>query len=135
MSDIKVTEVKGGRRRLKVDGLVFEDTFKPLFNWCLVKMTPREQTLPKSMKDAGLVESGLVNTQHRNKDGIVLKMGPCKYDEEGNKVSVPPGLEVGARVYYSAWSGRETPCPKGYILIKVEDILAVLDKDAEIEWV
>ncbi len=135
MSGIKTQEVNSGRRRLKMDAHVFETTFKPLFDWCMIKMTPREQTLPKAMKDAGLVESGLVNTQHRNKDGVIIRMGPCEYDENGSKVAVPPGLEVGARVYYSAWSGQETPCPPGYILVKIQDILMVLDKDTEIEWV
>jgi co-chaperonin GroES (HSP10) len=135
MANIKTQEVRGGRRRLKVDAETFENTFKPLFDFCLIKMTPREQTLPKAMRDVGLVESGIVNTQTRNKDGVVINMGPCNYDPEGNKVTVPPGLEIGARVYYSAWSGQETPCPPGYILVRVNDILALLDKDAEIEWI
>jgi len=130
----KVTTAAGVTGRLVIDGQVFEDTFQPAFDWCLIKMTSREDSTPADMKAAGIIEIPHVRQQARNKDGIVVKIGPHKYDTD-YKATHLPDIKVGDRVYYGAWAGQETPCPEGYLLIKSREISLLLDKDTSITWV
>ena len=61
-TDISVVrEAHEGRGRIDVPGDEFEATFNPAFNWCLIKMSPREDSLPQAMKDAGIIEIPFVN--------------------------------------------------------------------------
>ena len=120
--------------RLTIDGKEFEETFQPAFDWCLIKMTDRSESLPQAMKDAGLVEIIQVRQQARNKDGVIIRMGPHEHDSDYKKVG-EPCFKVGDRVYYGSWAGQETPCPEGYILVKSKDLKAWLDPKARIEWI
>tara|TARA_Y100000034_G_C6773941_1_gene345419 strand:+ start:335 stop:688 length:354 start_codon:yes stop_codon:yes gene_type:complete len=115
-------------------GQEFESNFNPAFNWCLIKMTPREESIPKAMKDAGLVEIPHVNQQARNKDGIVVKMGPHDCTPE-YQVAHLPDFNVGDRVYYNAWAGQETPCPDGYLVILSSYLEAELTGDTVHTWI
>ena len=129
-----IQEVASGRNRLTITGDEFEKTFCPAFDWCLIKMTPREESIPQSMKDSGLIEIAQVRQQARNKDGVVVKIGPHKHDIDYKKSSEPE-FKVGDRVYYGAWSGQETPCPEGYVLVRSRDIKLLLKPEARLEWI
>jgi co-chaperonin GroES (HSP10) len=86
------------------------------------------------MKASGIIEIECVRQQARNKDGTVIAIGPHEYDVDYKK-TFPPDFNIGDRVYYSAWSGRETPCPEGYLLIRSGDLSLILDEDTSITWI
>jgi len=129
-----VRNASEGRARLDISGSTFENTFNPAFNWCLIKMTPREESQPQAMKDAGLIEIPQVNQQARNKDGVVIKMGPHDYTPE-YKLTHIPDFQIGDRVYYNAWAGQETPCPDGYLMIQSSYLEAQLTADTVHTWI
>jgi co-chaperonin GroES (HSP10) len=129
-----IRALTSGNSRLPITGEEFKKTFQPAFDWCLIKMTDRSESIPKAMKDAGLVEITQVRHQARNKDGVVIRIGPHKYDADYEKTSKPE-FNVGDRVYYGAWSGQETPCPEGYILVRSRDIKLLLDPKTRLEWI
>lgn len=111
----------------------FLDRFEPEFDWCLIRMTPREETRPSLYAKSGLIETIEVSQQARNKDGIVLKIGSHEFDADYNK-AVKPGFKLGDRVWYGAWAGQETPCPWGYLMVRSKDIKLKVDQDAKLEW-
>lgn len=123
-----------GSARIDVDGDTFKTTFQPAFDWCLIKMTSREDSTPEGMKTSGIIEIEHVRQQARNKDGIVVSIGPHQYDTDYKQIHLPD-FKVGERVYYGTWAGRETPCPEGYLMIRSKDISLILDKDTSITWI
>jgi len=129
-----VREAQEGRNRIDIPGDVFEATFNPSFNWCLIKMATREDSLPQDMKDSGLIEIPYINQQARNKDGIVVKMGPHDCTPE-YKIAHMPDFQIGDRVYYNAWSGQETPCPNGYLMIQSSSLEAQLTDGTVHTWI
>ena len=134
-TDISVVRAaQEGRARVDIPGDIFEASFSPSFNWCLIKMTPREESIPQAMKDAGLVEIPQVNQQARNKDGTVVKMGPHDFTPE-YKTTHMPDFQVGDRVYYNAWAGQETPCPNGYLIIQSSFLEAQLTDGTTPTWI
>ena len=94
-------------------------------------MTPREDT--KIDANGIITDIPGISSQTRNKDGIVISMGPHDISVNGKKPG-KPGFDVGDRVWYSAWAGQENPCPVGYLLIRSCDIWLKLPHDLEYEW-
>tara|TARA_Y100000592_G_C5436616_1_gene301061 strand:+ start:299 stop:838 length:540 start_codon:yes stop_codon:yes gene_type:complete len=123
----------GGHHRIDMKAEEFEARFEPAFDWCLIKMTPREETVPDVYKNSGLVEVPSIAQQHRNKDGIVVKIGPHAFDADYKKAG-KPCFKVGDRVWYGAWAGQETPCPPNYILVRSVSCKLEVDKDLRLEW-
>ncbi|MBQ3461350.1 MAG: co-chaperone GroES [Solobacterium sp.] len=82
----------------------------------------------EKIKEEEKTQSGIILTE-KPKDqpskGLVIAVGPGK-TEDGTLV--PTGLEAGQKVIYKKYSGTEvTEDKKDYLLIKAEDILAVIE--------
>ena len=93
---------------------------KPLFDYLLIKPDEKETTLP----------SGIVipdSAKEKPQEGEVVAVGPGTKDKDGNLV--PVEVNVGDTVMYKKWGGTEIQMGgEDYILVKQEDLLAVLGK-------
>jgi chaperonin GroES len=94
-------------------------TLKPLADYLLIEPAEKETTLP----------SGIVlpdTSKEKPQEGKVLAKGPGKKDEDGKPMEI--AIEVGAKVIYKKWGGTEVKVEgKEYLLVKEEDILAVIE--------
>ncbi|MBU0650176.1 co-chaperone GroES [Patescibacteria group bacterium] len=92
---------------------------KPLADYLLIEPAEKETTLP----------SGIVlpdTSKEKPQEGKVLAKGPGKKDENGKNVEID--VKVGAKVIYKKWGGTEIrQNGKDYLLVKEEDILAVIE--------
>jgi co-chaperonin GroES (HSP10) len=119
--------------RIDMKGEEFEARFEAAFDYCLIKMTPREETTPDTYTKHNLVEIPQVSQQHRNKDGIVISIGPHGFDADYAR-SGKPNFKVGDRVWYGAWAGQECPCPPGYLLVRSPCLKLKVPLDLHLEW-
>lgn len=92
---------------------------KPLHDYVLLEKVKEEEK----------TESGIILTTKEAKDepshGVVIAVGPGK--TEDGKVT-PIEVSAGDRVIYKKYSGTEIKeDKKDYLLIKAEDILAVIE--------
>ena len=82
----------------------------------------------EKIKEEEMTKSGIILTKEpkdQPSKGVVIAVGPGK-TEDGKLVET--GLEAGQRVIYKKYSGTEvTDDKKDYLLIKAEDILAVIE--------
>ncbi|HAZ29754.1 TPA: co-chaperone GroES [candidate division WWE3 bacterium] len=92
---------------------------KPLADYLLIEPAEKETTLP----------SGIVlpdTSKEKPQEGKVLAKGPGKTDENGKVV--PIKIDINSRVIYKKWGGTELKVGgKEYLLVKEEDILAVIE--------
>jgi len=92
---------------------------KPLADYLLIEPAEKQTTLP----------SGIVipdTSKEKPQEGKVLAKGPGKKDDNGKAVTID--VEVGAKVIYKKWGGTEIKLDgKEYLLVKEEDILAIID--------
>lgn len=84
----------------------------------------------EKVKEEEKTQSGIILTTKEAKDepshGIVVAVGPGKKQEDGTLI--PIDLEKGMQVIYKKYSGTEVKEGKDeYLLIKAEDILAVVE--------
>lgn len=64
--------------------------------------------------------------KEKPQEGLVVEVGPGKTDEDG-KITVPE-VKKGDRVLYKKWGGNEIKIEgKDYLIVKSEDILAVIE--------
>lgn len=93
---------------------------KPLSDYILVE--------PKTTKDT-TTASGIVlpdSSKEKPSQGKVIAVGAGKKDDKG--ALIKPEVKVGDTVYYKKWGGNEIKLDnKEYMLIKEEDILAVIE--------
>ncbi len=93
---------------------------KPLFDYLLIKPDEKETTLP----------SGIVipdSAKEKPQEGEIVAVGPGTKDKDGNLI--PVEVKVGDTVMYKKWGGTEIQMGgEDYILVKQEDLLAVLGK-------
>ena len=91
---------------------------KPLHDYVVLEKEKEEQK----------TQSGIILTDKPKEQpsrGIVISVGPGK-TEDGKLV--PIGLSEGMNVIYKKYSGTEiTIDKKDYLLIKAEDILAIVE--------
>lgn len=92
---------------------------KPLHDYVLLEKVKEEEK----------TESGIILTTKEAKDepshGVVIAVGPGKMED--GKVT-PIEVSAGDRVIYKKYSGTEIKeDKKDYLLIKAEDILAVVE--------
>ena len=92
---------------------------KPLHDYVLLEKVKEEEK----------TESGIILTTKEAKDepshGVVVAVGPGKV-EDGKTVEIE--VKAGDRVIYKKYSGTEIKeDKKDYLLIKAEDILAVIE--------
>lgn len=92
---------------------------KPLADYLLIEPAEKETTLP----------SGIVlpdTSKEKPQEGKVLSKGPGKTDDNGKLV--PISIDINSRVIYKKWGGTEIKVGgKDYLLVKEEDILAVIE--------
>lgn len=84
----------------------------------------------EKVKEEEKTQSGIILTTKEAKDepshGVVVAVGSGKKDESGKLI--PIDLEKGMHVIYKKYSGTEVKDGKDeYLLIKAEDILAVVE--------
>jgi co-chaperonin GroES (HSP10) len=91
--------------------------FKALNDWVVI----RKYKAPEKS------EAGIIMLEDRkdyqSKRGTVVKIGPCS-----NTDAVKPSFNPGDEVLYSAFAGMEHPMPEGYLIMRVNEIWAVLEK-------
>jgi len=91
---------------------------KPLFDYLLIEPLEKETTLP----------SGIVipdSVKEKPQEGKVIASGPGVRDENGKLVAME--VSVNDVVMYKKWGGTEVKVDgKDYILVKQEDLLAVV---------
>ncbi|MCR4952166.1 MAG: co-chaperone GroES [Solobacterium sp.] len=82
----------------------------------------------EKLKEEEKTQSGIILTKEPKDQpsrGVVVAVGPGK-TEDGKLI--PVDLKEGQRVVYKKYSGTEiTEDKKDYLLIKAEDILAVIE--------
>jgi len=92
---------------------------KPLSDYLLIEPLERETKLP----------SGIVipdTAKEKPQEGKIISVGPGRRDEKGD--IVPLGVKAGSIVMYKKWGGTEIKVEgKEYLLVKEEDILAVIE--------
>ena len=92
---------------------------KPLHDYVLLEKVKEEEK----------TESGIILTDKPKEQpsrGIVIAVGPGTTTDDGKVV--PIDLKEGQSVIYKKYSGTEiTDDKKDYLLIKVEDILAIAE--------
>ena len=93
---------------------------KPLSDYVLID--------PETSKDSATA-SGIVlpdSAKEKPQKGKVIAVGTGKTDDKGNIVKLE--VKVGNTVYYKKWGGNEIKLDnKEYLLVKEEDILAVIE--------
>ena len=95
----------------------------------MLKPLPDYVVLDK-VKEEEKTESGIILTTKEAKDepshGVVVAVGPGKTDDKGNVIAID--LKKGQQVIYKKYSGTDVKDDrKDYLLIKAEDILAVVE--------
>jgi co-chaperonin GroES (HSP10) len=55
----------------------------------------------------------------------VIKVGNCS-NLKANKLPIPD-IKVGDEVLFSAFAGSEIPMPEGYLIMRIGEILGVLE--------
>lgn len=97
----------------------------------ILKIRPLEdniliEPLEKEQRSAG----GIVipdTSKEKPQEGKVISVGPGKKTDDGKLVS--PDVKVGDRVIYKKWGGNEIKVSgKEYLMVKVDDILAVVEE-------
>ena len=92
---------------------------RPLSDYILVEPLEKETTLP----------SGIVipdTAKEKPQEGKVVSVGPGRRDDDGDRV--PMEVKAGDIVMYKKWGGTEMKVEgKEYLLVKEEDILAVIE--------
>lgn len=64
--------------------------------------------------------------KEKPQEGLVVEVGPGKADEKGHWQ--PLGVKKGDKVLYKKWGGNEAKIEgKEYLIVKMEDILAVIE--------
>ncbi|MBD3365964.1 co-chaperone GroES [candidate division WWE3 bacterium] len=93
---------------------------KPLFDYLLIEPMEKETTLP----------SGIVipdSAKEKPQQGKVIAAGPGAKDADGK--TVPMQVKVDDIVMYKKWGGTEIQLKgKDYILVKQEDLLAIIEE-------
>ncbi len=92
---------------------------KPLFDYLLIEPMEKETTLP----------SGIVipdTAKEKPQQGKVIAAGPGAKNDEGEVI--PMEVSKGDLVMYKKWGGTEIQMGgKDYVLVKQEDILALVE--------
>jgi len=97
-------------------------TIQPLHDRVVVRALTDEEAGTKSA--SGIIIPDTVD-KDKNDQGIVVAVGPGRFDEDGEK-RVPMDVSVGDRVIYKSWSDPVTVGGEEYRIIPEGDIMAVL---------
>jgi co-chaperonin GroES (HSP10) len=95
------------------------EKFQPLHDFVVIrKWKPPEQT-----------EAGVIVLEDRkdyqSKRGTVVKVGDCSNLKVRN---LPvPNVKAGDEVLFSAFAGVEIPMPEGYLIMRLSEILTVIE--------
>ncbi len=90
---------------------------KPLADYVVLEKVPSEKKV-----------GSIVLTSEKKQGNVatVVAVGEGKIDEKGNRIEIP--VKVGERVIYREYSGTDyEEDGKKYLLLKGEDILAILE--------
>ncbi len=94
---------------------------KPLEDRIVVQPLESEQT----------TASGLVipdTAKEKPQEGLVLAVGPGRWDEDGEK-RIPLDIKEGDTVVYSKYGGTEVKYgAEEYLILSARDVLAVIEK-------
>ena len=94
---------------------------KPIKDYILIEPLTRETTTA-----SGIVIPDTV--KEKPQEGKIIAMGLGKFNEDGDE-RIPFEVKLGDIVMYKKWSGTEVKIEgKEMILVKEEDILAVVEK-------
>jgi len=97
-----------------------------------LKMRPLgDRVIVEALEGEEKTSSGLLlpeTAKEKPQEGLVLAVGPGRWDEEGKK-RVAPDVAVDDKVIFAKYSGTEIKVGDKKLLIMSEkDILAILDK-------
>ena len=97
---------------------------KPLGDRVVVRDLTEEESGTKSA--SGIIIPSSVDTKDKNEQGIVVAVGPGKWDEDGEK-RIPMELKEGDKVLFSSWREKVKVGDKEYSIVSESDVLAVLN--------
>jgi chaperonin GroES len=96
------------------------NTFQPIYDFVVIK----------KWKTPEKTDSGIIVPEDRkdyqSKRGTVIKIGNCE-NLKAQKIPVP-NIKIGDEVLFSAFSGSEIPMPEGYLIMRITELLGVLEE-------
>lgn len=96
------------------------ENFQPIHDFVVIRKWKAPETtaagiiVPDDRKD------------YQSKRGTVIKIGSCD-NLKVRKLPVPD-VKLGDEVLFTAFSGSEIPMPDGYLIMRVTEILGVLEE-------
>ena len=94
--------------------------FRPIHDFVVIRKWKAPETTA-----AGIVVPG-DHKDYQSKRGTVVKIGSCD-NLKAHRLPVPD-VKVGDEVLFTAFSGSEVPMPEGYLIMRVTEILGVLEE-------
>lgn len=89
----------------------------------------QDMVVIRKYKAPEVLASGLVVVNDgkdlQSKRGTIIKIGDCKNLKAKN---IPiPKVQIGDEVLYSAFAGSEVPMPDGYLIMRITELMGVLE--------
>ena len=98
---------------------------KPLGDRVVVRDLTEEEAGTKSA--SGIIIPNSVESKDKSEQGIVVAVGPGKWDEDGEK-RIPMEVTVGDQVLFSSWREKVKVGEEEYSIVSESDVLAILAK-------
>lgn len=96
---------------------------KPLGDRVVVRDLTEDESGKKSA--SGIIIPSSIDTKEKSDQGVVVAVGPGKWDEDGEK-RVPMEVKVGDKVLFSSWREKVKVDDKEFSIVSEADILGVI---------
>jgi len=96
---------------------------KPLGDRVVVRPLTEDEAGTKSA--SGIILPSSMNEKDKNEQGIVVAVGPGKWDEDGEK-RIPMEVKVGDKVLFSSWREKMKVEDEEFSIVSESDVLAVM---------
>ncbi len=96
---------------------------KPLGDRVVVRPLTEDEAGTKSA--SGIILPSSMADKDKNEQGIVVAVGPGKWDEDGEK-RIPMEVKVGDKVLFSSWRDKMKVEDEEFSIVSESDILAVM---------
>ena len=96
---------------------------KPLSDRVVVRPLTEDEAGTKSA--SGIILPASMNDKDKNEQGIVVAVGPGKWDEDGEN-RIPMELKEGDKVLFSSWREKIKVDDEEFSIVSESDVLAVL---------
>lgn len=96
---------------------------KPLADRVVVRDLTEEESGKKSA--SGIIIPNSIDTKEKSDQGIVVAVGPGKWDEDGEK-RIPMEVAVGDKVLFSSWREKVKVGDEEFSIVSESDVLGVI---------